>query len=49
MQLPSWREKIALVTLLSLLVNAIDPFEWTPRSHGVTTTTHKIPTLGLED
>lgn len=27
----------------------IDPFEWTPRSHGVTTTTHKIPTLGLED
>lgn len=27
----------------------IDPFEWTSRSHGVTTTTHKIPTLGLED
>lgn len=27
----------------------IDPFKWTPRSHGVTTTTHKIPTLGLED
>lgn len=27
----------------------IDPFEWTPRSHGVTTTTRKIPTLGLED
>lgn len=27
----------------------IDPFKWTPRSHGVTTTTHKIPALGLED
>ena len=27
----------------------IDPFEWTSRSRGVTTTTHKIPTLGLED
>lgn len=27
----------------------IDPFKWTSRSHGVTTTTHKIPTLGLED
>lgn len=26
----------------------IDPFKWTPRSHGVTTTTHKIPSLGLE-
>lgn len=27
----------------------IDPFEWTSRSHGVTTTTYKIPTLGVED
>lgn len=36
-------------TYTEVVTYQIDPFKWTPRSHGVTTTTHKIPTLGLED
>lgn len=36
-------------TYTEVVTYQIDPFKWTPRSHGVTTTTHKIPTLSLED
>lgn len=36
-------------TYTEVVTYQIDPFKWTPRSRGVTTTTHKIPTLGLED
>lgn len=36
-------------TYTEVVTYQIDPFKWTPRSHGVTTTTHKIPTLRLED
>ena len=36
-------------TYTEVVTYQIDPFTWTPRSHGVTTTTHKIPTLRLED
>jgi hypothetical protein len=36
-------------TYTEVVTYQIDPSKWTPRSHGVTTTTYKIPTLGLED
>lgn len=36
-------------TYTEVVTYQINPSKWTPRSHGVTTTTHKIPTLGLED
>ena len=36
-------------TYTEVVTYKIDPFKWTPRSHGVTTMTHKIPTLGFED
>lgn len=36
-------------TYTEVVTYQIDPSKWTPRSHGVTITTHKIPTLGLED
>lgn len=36
-------------TYTEVVTYQINPSKWTSRSHGVTTTTHKIPTLGLED
>lgn len=36
-------------TYTEVVTYQIDPSKWTPRSHGVTTTTYKIPTLGVED
>lgn len=35
-------------TYTEVVTYQINPSKWTPRSHGVTTITHKIPTLGLE-
>lgn len=36
-------------TYTEVVTYQINPFKWNSRSHGVTTMTHKIPTLGLED
>ena len=36
-------------TYTEVVTYQINPSKWTPRSHGVTTMTHKIPTLGFED
>lgn len=36
-------------TYTEVVTYQIDPSKWTPRNHGVTTTTYKIPTLGVED